>query len=161
MNRHIRTMHGLSEIENDTSGDDESQASVSSEDLDTDNDSEENHSETDSTLSDDSGDEFDEAREKGWNNTDSEEDSNDPWDVIVSQTFDTFNSKYQKEVNKLTEDGDDETDARTTVYDEFIPIFRKDIASKYLNHILWYDRMKMNPIHKKIRNTVKRRFTTN
>lgn len=145
MNRHIRTMHGLSEFENDTNGDDESQASVSSEDLGTDNDSKGNHSETDSTLSDDSGDEFD----GGWNNTDSEEDSNDPWDVIVSQTYDTFNSKYQKEVNKLIQDGDDENVARTTVYDEFIPIFRKDIASKYLNRILWYDRMKMNPIHKK------------
>ncbi|CAG2192422.1 unnamed protein product [Mytilus edulis] len=88
MNRHIRTMHGLSEFENDTNGDDESQDSVSSEDVDTDNDSEANHSETDSNLSDNSGDEFGE----GWNNTDSEEDSNDPWDVIVSQTFVSFSN---------------------------------------------------------------------
>ncbi|CAC5366986.1 unnamed protein product [Mytilus coruscus] len=120
MNQHIRTMHCLSEIENDTNGDDESQATVSSEDMDTDNDSEVNNSETDNTLSGDSGDEFDEARAKGWNNSDSEEDSIDPWDVILSQTFDT-----------------------------------KDIPAKYLNRILWNDRMEMNPIHQKIGNTVK------
>lgn len=134
LNRHKHKMHR--QFSDD---DEDSRSSVSSDDTTTGIQS----------RTDDDG--TDNSREK-----EDEDDSNDPWEDIVDMTFKKYKSKFVEEVNKLTEDGEDKEDAREEAYDTLGPLFRKDIASRYLNRMIWFGEMKQDPIHKKIKETAKR-----
>lgn len=89
-------------------------------------------------------------------NYSNQEDSNDPWTVLVDRTFEKCGSEFAEEVNMLIDEGENEEEAREEAYSNMLPLFRKDIMGRYLERMVWYDEIKKDPVHRKIKSTVKR-----
>ena len=80
----------------------------------------------------------------------------DPWHPIINAAFQTHQEQYEEQVDKITEEGLSNEDARVVAYKDMAPIYRKEISDRYLAKVLWYKSLSRDPIHRKIRDTARR-----
>ena len=133
MVRHKNIQHGIEESEG---SDDQSQAQ--SGDIFSDNDSR-------SLQSDDSS----------YKESDDEEDSN-AWDSIVNKTFNTHQTEYEEKVKALIEDGYNKPQAHSLAYNDMSEKYRDEMKDHYLATMMWHQKIRRDPVHRKISKTAKR-----
>ena len=133
MVRHKNIQHGIEESEG---SDDQSQAQ--SGDIFSDNDSR-------SLQSDDSS----------YKESDDEEDSN-AWDSIVGKTFNIHQTEYEEKVKALIEDGYNKPQAHSLAYNDMSEKYRDEMKDHYLATMMWHQKIRRDPVHRKISKTAKR-----
>ena len=85
---------------------------------------------------------------------DTTEEELDRWNEIVGQAFDEWQSDYENKVNDLMESEDiDQKTARNKAFGELRSLYRKGIAHKFVEKIIWYNVIKWDRIFKVIKKT--------
>ena len=141
MRRHVKAVH-VDFKDDETIDDSESPQNVDDEDS---NKADDNDSRTQGDTDDDG-----EAEEDG-----KEEDSDDPWRLLIEEVFERCQSEFDERVTKrMAEKWVDEEEARKKVYDNMLPIYRKALANVFVNEILWFEAMKKDRIYLSVKITV-------
>ena len=133
MRRHVKTVHADFK-DNETIDASESPENVNDEDG---NKADDNDSSIQSDTGDDGDDEVgveeaEEAEEDG-----KEEDSDDPWRLLIEEVFEWCQSEFAERVTKrMAEKWIDEEGARKKVKDNMLPAYRKALANVFVHEIL-------------------------
>ena len=68
---------------------------------------------------------------------DKEEDSDDPWRLLIEEAFERCQSEFDERVTKhMARQGVDEIDAWKRVYDNMFPTYRNALANIFVNEML-------------------------
>lgn len=141
--RHKKNKHGMEE-EEDTSVHSESENSS-------------DVSETSQESDDSDGSEtFSESQQSENSSEETDEDEMSPWDVIINKTFQIYKPEYVQKVDDLKESGYNDEEAHKVAYRHMFKSYRDQIGQHYLGQMLWYNDMRRDPVHKKIKSTAKR-----
>ena len=82
-----------------------------------------------------------------------EEEEANPWMRMVEETMQIHKAAFQEIKMNLTQSGLDEETAGETAYSNILPELQKELETIYLQRLQWIQRLKKDPVHKKIMQT--------
>ena len=81
-----------------------------------------------------------------------EDDAIDPWDVIVKEAFDRFQSEFEERVKDyVSKENVQESDVRQIVFEDMWDIYRKAMMNIFIDKMLWFAATKREPVFTAIR----------
>lgn len=104
-------------------------------------------SDTDSTDKNDTEDQLSDGSESEY--------KYDPWESLITRTFDECREEFQEYVDNLIQKRHmEQTEARRRAYKDLQSTFRKTLGTLFKSRIMWTTAMKKDPIYKSILKTV-------
>ena len=81
-----------------------------------------------------------------------EDDAIDPWDAIVQEAFDRFQSEFEERVKDyVSKENVQESDVRQIVFEDMWDIYRKAMMNIFIDKMLWFAATKREPVFTAIR----------
>ena len=85
--------------------------------------------------------------------SETEEEEVDPWMPMVEEAMQEHKTAFQEMKMNLIHSGLDEQTAGEKAYSSILPELQKELESIYLQRLQWIQRLKKDPLHKKIMQT--------
>ena len=90
---------------------------------------------------------------------DSDSDSSDLWENLRAEVRDALNPSYVIEVKRFLEEGEPREVAKAKARNFLLPARRRKFRRLYLHYLKWFRRLRRDPVHQKLTNTLHASWT--
>ena len=88
---------------------------------------------------------------------DSDCDSSDPWENLRAEVRDALNPSYvELEVERFLDEGQPREVAKAKALNFLLPAHRRKLRRLYLHYLKWFGRLRRDPVHQEVTNTLRR-----